>query len=184
MATKKLLKIFLFIFSIYIFTIKIFLKNTLLCLDLQNKERRRQETQNKKENTKEATNIQNKIEEWQIWDVWASFKADFGYSKMIQGRFRPFQSSADIAWFSPNRPSLARISEIRSRVGANQAELSRIHKKKNNNKAQTRHRHTGSHVKRRTPRQAVLDSGVAPSQPRSCFIAKNSPGAYSTKLIH
>ena len=62
-ATKKLLKIFLFIFSIYIFTIKIFLKNTLLCLDLQNKERRRQETQNKKENTKEATNIQNKIEE-------------------------------------------------------------------------------------------------------------------------
>ena len=62
-ATKKLLKIFIFIFSIYIFTIKIFLKNTLLCLDLQNKERRRQETQNKKENTKEATNIQNKIEE-------------------------------------------------------------------------------------------------------------------------
>ena len=72
-ATKKLLKIFLFIFSIYIFTIKIFLKNTLLCLDSQNKERRWQETQNKtqnkKENTKEATNIQNKIEEGQIQDV-------------------------------------------------------------------------------------------------------------------
>ena len=50
----------------YIFTIKIFLKNTLLCLDSQNKGRRRQETQNKKENTKEATNIQNKIEEGQI----------------------------------------------------------------------------------------------------------------------
>ena len=42
-AIKKLLKIFLFIFSI-----KIFLKNTLLCPNLQNKERKRQETQNKK----------------------------------------------------------------------------------------------------------------------------------------
>ena len=64
-AIKKLLKIFLFIFYLYflyIFTIKIFLKNTLLCLDSQNK-KRRQETKNKKENTKEATNIQNKIEE-------------------------------------------------------------------------------------------------------------------------
>ena len=44
-----------------------------------------QETQNKKENTKEATNIHNKIEEGQIQDVWASFKADFGCSGMIQG---------------------------------------------------------------------------------------------------
>ena len=32
-------------------------------LDSQNKETRRQEIQNKKENTKEATNIQNKIKE-------------------------------------------------------------------------------------------------------------------------
>ena len=53
---------FLFIFSIF-FTIKIFLKNTLYVLGSQNKERRRQETQNKKENIKEVTNIQNKIEE-------------------------------------------------------------------------------------------------------------------------
>ena len=81
---KKLLKIFLFYF-LYIFTIKIFLKNTLLCLDSQNKERRRQETQNKKENTQDATNIQNKIEEGQIWGVWASFKVDFGCSGMIPG---------------------------------------------------------------------------------------------------
>ena len=33
---------------------------------------------NKKENIKEATNIQNKIEEEQIQDVGASFKANFG----------------------------------------------------------------------------------------------------------
>ena len=32
-------------------------------LDSQNKERRRQETQNRKENTKKVTNIQNKIED-------------------------------------------------------------------------------------------------------------------------
>ena len=102
-----------------IFTIKIFLKNTLLCLDSQKKERRRQETQNKKENTKEVTNIQNKIEEGQILDVWASFKADFGCSGMIQGHFRlvsaisvcfgcfgrrPLQpNSANMARFWPNR---------------------------------------------------------------------------------
>ena len=60
-GAKKLLKIF-YLYFLYIFTIKIFLKNTLLCLDLQNKERRRQERQNKKE----ATNIQSKTEEWQI----------------------------------------------------------------------------------------------------------------------
>ena len=41
----------------------------------------------KKHKTKEATNIQNKIEEGQIQDVWALFKADFGYSGMIQGQF-------------------------------------------------------------------------------------------------
>ena len=46
-------------------------------------------TQNKKENTKEATNIQNKIEEGLIWDVWASFKADFGCFGMIQSQFQP-----------------------------------------------------------------------------------------------
>ena len=68
-AIKKLLKIF-YLYFLYIFTIKIFLKNTLLCLDSQNKERRRQETQNKtqnkKENTKEVTNIHNKIKELQF----------------------------------------------------------------------------------------------------------------------
>ena len=65
-AIKKLLKYF-YLYFLYIFTIKILLKNTLLCLDSQNKERKRQETQKKtqkkKENTKETTNIQNKIEE-------------------------------------------------------------------------------------------------------------------------
>ena len=46
-----------YLYFLYIFTIKIFLKNTLYVLGSQNKERRRQETQNKKENTKEVTNI-------------------------------------------------------------------------------------------------------------------------------
>ena len=48
---KKLLKIFLFIFSI-IFTIKIFLKNTLYVLGSQNKEIRRQERKTKKKTQK------------------------------------------------------------------------------------------------------------------------------------
>ena len=58
-----------YLYFLYIFTIKIFLKSTLYVLGSQNKERRRQEIQNKKDNTKEVTNIQNKIEEWQISDV-------------------------------------------------------------------------------------------------------------------
>ena len=48
------------------------------------KEGKKHTTQNKKENTKEATNIQNKIEECQIQDVWASFKVDFSCFDMIQ----------------------------------------------------------------------------------------------------
>ena len=40
---KNYLKYF-YLYFLYIFTIKILLKNTLLCLDSQNKERRRQET--------------------------------------------------------------------------------------------------------------------------------------------
>ena len=59
---KNIKNIFIYIY-LYIFTIKIFLENTLYVLGSQNKEGRRQETQNKKENTKEVTNIQNKIEE-------------------------------------------------------------------------------------------------------------------------
>ena len=62
LAIKKLLKIFLFNF-LYIFTIKIFLKNTLLCLDSPKKERRRQ-----------------------VSAFPAIFKADFG-------RFRPVSAA-------------------------------------------------------------------------------------------
>ena len=77
-AIKKLLKIFLFIFSIYFkgkniflfwesmqttsFSIYIFY---MLSFSFQIYFQR-QEIQNKKENTKEVTNIQNKIEKWQI----------------------------------------------------------------------------------------------------------------------
>ena len=70
-AIKKLLKIFLFIFSIYLPT-KIFLKKkkkkkhiTMALVHKTTKEegkKHKTNTQNKKENTKEATNIQNKIE--------------------------------------------------------------------------------------------------------------------------
>ena len=52
---KNYLKYF-YLYFLYIFTIKIFLKSTLLWPWSQKKERRRQETQNKKEITKEATN--------------------------------------------------------------------------------------------------------------------------------
>ena len=75
------------IFFLYIFTIKILLKNTLLCLDSQNKERRRQETH-------------YYASEVGISAVPARFKANFGL-------FQPFQSPADMTRFWPNQPGLA-----------------------------------------------------------------------------
>ena len=66
MTIKKLLKIFLYIFSFIFLLLKYSSKTHYYGLGSQKKERRRQETQNKKENTKEVTNIQNKIEEGQI----------------------------------------------------------------------------------------------------------------------
>ena len=113
-AIKKLLKIFLFIFYLYflyIFTIKIFLKNTLLCLDSQNKERRRQETHY----------YASKVG---ISTVLARFKADFGL-------FRPFRLPADTTWYGWYGPILAEST----RFGANRAELVRIQERK----TQTRH---------------------------------------------
>ena len=50
---KNYLKYFYLCF-LYIFTIKIFLKNALLCLDSQNKERIRQQTQNKNKHKDET----------------------------------------------------------------------------------------------------------------------------------
>ena len=43
----------------------------------------------------------------------------------------------------------------------------------NNNNNQMRHRRSGSCIGGRTPCQATSDSGVAPSQPRWCFLGKN-----------
>ena len=111
-AIKKLLKIFLFNF-LYIFTIKIFLKNIFLCLDSQKKERRRQ-----------------------VSAFPAIFKANFGRFRQVSaispaGRYDPI-------W--PIRPDFGRISLVRrkskpiwhelSRIGANRAESVRIRGKK------------------------------------------------------
>ena len=125
-AIKNLLKIFLFIFYIYIFTIKIFLKNTLLCFDLQNKERRRQETHY----------YASKV---RISDFPARFKADFGLFWL----YRPYRSSADTTRYCRYGPILAESA----RFGANRAASAQIesswsesekkNKKKNSDAAPT-----------------------------------------------
>ena len=112
-AIKKLLKIFLFIFSI-----KIFLKNTLLYLDSQNKERGRQETPLRSE----------------FWRFPASFKADFG-------RFRPVSAVSvagqyDLIW--PIRPDSGRISLIRHELKPIRPESEEKKKKKNSDAAPMR----------------------------------------------
>ena len=107
-AIKKLLKIFLFIFYLYflyIFTIKIFLKNTLLCLDSQNKERKRQETHYY------ATEVG-------ISAVPARFKANFGRF----GRWPIQPDMPNTAQFWSNKHRSAQIDANQSRVSANQAE--------------------------------------------------------------
>ena len=118
-AIKKLLKIFLFIFYLYflyIFTIKIFLKNTLLCLDSQNKERRRQETH-------------YYASEVGILATSARFKADFG----LFSRFNLFRTPADMTQYGRYGPILTESAQFGpnlSRVSANQAKSARIWGKK------------------------------------------------------
>ena len=136
-AIKKLLKIFLFNF-LYIFTIKIFLKNTLLCLDSQKK---------KKEEGK--------------------FRLFRPYSRPISavsGKFRPFPACfgrrsirpdmADTARFWPNQPGSTRIVADSAWIEPHQRELSRVganlRKKKKNANA---NRRAGNHVGCRIPRR-------------------------------
>ena len=111
-AIKKLLKIFLFIFSIYIFTIKIFLKNTLLCFDSQKKERRRQ-----------------------VSAFLAIFKADFDHFRHVSAVSGLYRLPADTARFWPNQPGLVRIEADSARIKPHRRESSRVganpRKKKN-----------------------------------------------------
>ena len=102
---KNYLKYF-YLYFLYIFTIKIFLKNTLLYLDSQNKERRRQETH-------------YYASEVGISTVLARFKADFG----CFGR-RPIRPDmADTAQFG-------RINSVQRESKPSQRESEREKKKK------------------------------------------------------
>ena len=106
-AIKKLLKIFLFIFYLYflyIFTIKIFLKNTLLCLDSQNKERRRQETH-------------YYASEVGISVVPTRFKANFGRF----GRWPIQPDMPNTAQFWPNQLGSVRIREKKKKKKSSDA---------------------------------------------------------------
>ena len=107
-AIKKLLKIFLFNF-LYIFTIKIFLKNTILCLDSQKKERRRQ-----------------------VSAFPAIFKADFSRFRQVSAvsdLFRPYRPPADTTQYGRYCPILAESAQFganQSRFGTNQAASAQI----------------------------------------------------------
>ena len=96
---KNYLKYF-YLYFLYIFTIKIFLKNTLLCLDSQNKERRRQETPLRSEFR---------------WFRWVSRPIS---AVSIAGQYDPIL--AELAWFDANW----------SRFGVNRAMSVRIWGKK------------------------------------------------------
>ena len=133
---KKLLKIFLFIFSIY-FYYKIFLKNILLCLDSQKKKKRRQ-----------------------VSAFLAIFKADFGRFRHVLAvsavdRYDPI-------W--PIWPVFGRISPVwckskpiqheSSRVGANRVKSARIREEKKKN-ADVDGR-AGNRIERHIPRRTQV----------------------------
>ena len=91
-AIKKLLKIFLFNF-LYIFTIKIFLKNTLLCLDSKKKKKR------------------------QVSAFPAIFKADFGRFRPVSAASRYGPILAESTRFGVNRSGFGtnRVESARNR---------------------------------------------------------------------
>ena len=142
-GTRRLNKYYKYFYLcfLYIFTIKIFLKNTLLCPDSQNKERRRQETPLRSE--------------FQLFQQLSRpISAFFGCFPPVSAL--SFAGRYDPIW--PIRPDFGQISPVQhesSRVNANP----RKKKKKN----QTWHRRTGNHIRRHVPRWAVLTSGAAPS---------------------
>ena len=110
-AIKKLLKIFWFIF-LYIFTIKIFLKNTLLCLDSQKKERR------------------------QVLAIPAIFKANFGRFRHVSAvsaagwYYLIWWIWPDFGQISPVRRESKPHRHESSRNVANRAASARIREKK------------------------------------------------------
>ena len=137
-AIKKLLKIFLFNF-LYIFTIKIFLKNTLLCLDSQKKKK-------KKASFGFSGHIQGQFR---------PFPASFS-------RFRHVLAASRYDPIWPNQPGSTRIEadsariephrHESSRISANWAESARIWEKKKKTQTLTDARATtldaASHVGR------------------------------------
>ena len=120
---KNYLKYF-YLYFLYIFTIKIFLKNTLLWPWF---------TKQRKKKARNTSKVR-------ISAVPMSFKADFSH-------FRPVSAVSTASQYDPIRPNSGRISPVRreskpirresSGVGTNQAESVRIQWKKK--KTQTRH---------------------------------------------
>ena len=98
---KNYLKYF-YLYFLYIFTIKIFLKNTLYVLGSQNKERRRKETQNKRKTQKKQQIFKIKLRN----DRFRMFgpHSKIGCFGMIQGRFRPVSATSRYAPIRPIRP--------------------------------------------------------------------------------
>ena len=155
LAIKKLLKIFLFNF-LYIFTIKIFLKNTLLCLDSQKKKKKK-----KKASFGFSGHFQGRFH---------PFPASFG-------RFRPVSAISAAGQYDPIwpiRPDFGRISPVRrkskpiwhesSRIGANRAASARIepHRRESEKKKKTQ---------TRTDAWATAsNASAAPLVPRPCFL--------------
>ena len=129
---------------LYIFTIKIFLKNTLLCPDSQNKERRRQETPLRSE--------------FQLFQqVSRSISACF--DRIVRRSIR-----SDMAWFWPNQPSSAQIEADSAWIEPRRHESSRVGANPMKKKKKKLRRGTDA-------RSTASDSDAAPSLPRPCFIA-------------
>ena len=166
---KNYLKYF-YLYFLHIFTIKIFLKNTLLCpwFTKQRKKKARNIKKKKKhthtQKKQQIFRIKLRKDKFRMFGphselisaVPAWFKADFGL-------FRPFWSVSTILAAGQYSPILAESKPSQRESKKN---------KNKNKKTQMWHRHAGSCIWPRQmphPAWAASSSAAAPSQPRQCF---------------
>ena len=148
-AIKKLLKIFLFLFSIYIFTIKIFLKNIYYALI--HKKRK------KKASFGFSGHIQGQFQPFPA--CFDCFPACFGC--IGHRSIRP--DMVDTARFWPNQPSSAQIKADSVRIKPHRRESSQVGANPRKKKKKNR---------RRSPTCGQLHRTRVR---RPCFIASNPP---------
>ena len=140
---------YFYLYFLYIFTIKIFLKNTYYALI--HKKRK------KNASFGFSSHIQGRFR---------PFPACFG--RIGRRPIRP--DMADKARFWPNQPGSTRIEADSARIKPHRRESSRVSANPRKKKNADAVRRAGNRVGHRIPRRATSDAGAAPLVQRPCFL--------------